>query len=246
MNIDNIIKIIKEKQLNDINEYNNKVNSILNLLKDEKKETFLPEVFDSLFKFYHNHKQQGDIMITLLQKCSVNDFFKNSNTLNRLNDIEFSNENFKIRFSKHGNKTIEIVYQTLEYKKFKRIRIYDKDKEFYELLKKYYTTKKRKNLKSAIQYKINEYNAIQSNPMTFKETFRYRLKFKKRYNKDYFINLGNRINKSNKEDVEINKQNTIYECNYNWGLEFINNIDDIKIFIKNGWSVDGFGEELYK
>lgn len=221
---DLICKAIKDKKEKVINEYDEKINKILNENNPVKIYYLLAETF-------HNTMEQGEIGIEFLKKNLTNTFFKEANIENGVNYIIFSNKDFDVMFSKSLSREIKIKFKNSSRHYHYYNLVNESAFKLADLIEKYLNKKSFKNFKALVDYncqkrKKNLINKILGYISTYKKCNKELLdKIRQKQEED-------RINK-----IKIEKENKEFEEKQKYAKEFINSLTDLEQFKKAGWFI---------
>lgn len=217
---DHIIDSIEKRKNEVIDDYNNKINSIL-------QTDNLAEIYYLLAKAYGNTMVQGDLGIMLLKDNLHSDFFKNVNIKNAVNYIYFSNEEFAVLFSKSLVKEIRIIFKdSVRFKKYYR-SVGTRESKLADLIEIFLNNKSVKNLINLTKH----YN--------YKATLTNIIKTYKKCNKDMLDKIRYRQELDKIKIDETNKNNKLFKERQEYARQFAKSLieTDLKVFKDSGWKI---------
>lgn len=217
---DHIIDSIEKRKNEVIDDYNNKINSIL-------QTNNLAEIYYLLTETYRNTMAQGDLGIMLLKDNLHSDFFKNVNIENAVNYIYFSNEEFDILFSKSLVKEIRIIFKdSVRFKKYYR-SVGTRESKLADLIEIFRNNKSAKNLINLTKH----YN--------HKVTLANIIKTYKRCNMSMMYEIRYRQILDKIEIDKINKNNKLFKERQEYARQFAKSLieTDLKVFKDSGWKI---------
>lgn len=222
-----IIEKIENLKNKTVEEYNNNI-------KEIEEGGSLPEVYYLLAKTFHNTRVQGELGMELLRNNLENQFFKESELVQDVNHIVFSNDDFEIRFSKALERVIRIKYNHAGIKPYLN-RVNPEIEKLGELLEDYLKDKSFKSFKRLADYNCERYRkGLIGTVLKYKDTY-------KKCNKELFNKIKADKERFEKAQIDYERKLKEFYDRQEYAKEFVENLTDIKKFSEEGWIIRLYG-----